>query len=376
MVHHGAGTALFVPMSSKDLAPPCAGFFDRNGDWNLITNISSNPRAQRKGYLPLAEQATVVTSVNIKWQPKCSSGVTEHSLDTSAHTPDNVAGGADAHVKYTSSSKFGAVLITRHPVTLHAYHQERLFLQWLDSNRRMLYLENGSQLKKYGLWIITKTFSAPGCSITAWADDAKDALVSVKAKASMLGELGTTLSLEDTVMDKDWSHYDAASSDDSVVVFVDGIKIASSDWFWEGVKLGLPTFVSRSSSRRNSSRRNSSRGSSAHATQDARRDFSNGATLIPDVEKQPDQYLAVPYCEGPRPTSMAYDLEKQSRLSHIYDDGDEIPADAGPLHLSRASSVRRPSSVVSSLSSRPQSLRRETRSVSEGKIQDGHAPVP
>jgi hypothetical protein len=87
MEHHGIGMGLFIPVSSKDLYPPCCGFFDRNGDWNLITMISNERSVMAKGFEPLQDELAELTTISIKWQPKTSLGVEEHAIDTSANTP-------------------------------------------------------------------------------------------------------------------------------------------------------------------------------------------------------------------------------------------------------------------------------------------------
>ena len=120
--------------------------------------------------------------------------------------------GADAHLKYSSKKSFGAVLIARNPVELTAYNDESLFKTWLEDNRSKLYETFGHQLKRYGLWIITLTYTAPGCSINAWMDKDKDAVLSAKAKAAMVGDLGAELDWTDRITDKDWCHYTARPS--------------------------------------------------------------------------------------------------------------------------------------------------------------------
>ena len=355
MMHHGTGYALFTPVSSRDLIPPCCGFFDRNGDWNLVTQISHDPAVQRKGFLPLREKPRQVTEVSIIWRPKTSTGVKEDNVSANADTPQNLAVGANAQIKYSCSDKFGAILIARHPVTMRAYHQEPLFATWLDDNRRVLHEEYGTHLRKYGMWVVTKAYSAPGCSINAWVNDDKQAVVSMKAKASMLGELGEELSMEEKVMDKDWSHYQAKEKGEGVVMFVDGIDTGGSEWHWERLRQTIPSFTGwRSSSR--------SRSTSARAPMKYippkecdSKDFDAETTFFADPEKPTSRYLNVP--AAPTPHDLNFGLDE------------EVPPDAGPLHLSKGSSVRRASSAVSSLSSRPQSrspsLRRETRSISE-----------
>ena len=124
--------------------------------------------------------------------------------------------GADAHVKYQSKKSFGAVLIARNPVEVTAYNDECLFKQWIAENKAQLYRRFGHQLKKYGLWIVTVTYTAPGCSINAWLDKDKDAVLSARAKAKMVGDLGAELDWTDKITDKDWCHYTAKPHGDAI----------------------------------------------------------------------------------------------------------------------------------------------------------------
>ena len=116
---------------------------------------------------------------------------------------------ADAHIKYQSKKRFGAVLVARNPITLTAYNDESLFKEWIEDNKARLYELFSHQLKKYGLWVITTTYTAPGCSINAWMDSKTDAVLSAKAQADMAGEFGAELDWTDKLTDKDWCHYTA-----------------------------------------------------------------------------------------------------------------------------------------------------------------------
>lgn len=90
----------------------------------------------------------------------------------------------------------------------------------------------------------------------------------MKAKASMLGELGGDLDWTEKLTDKDWSHYTGKEKGDTVVVFFDGIEIPAWEWWWEGMKgsvdradagqksrCGSPPFRAQGSRRRQSSLR-------------------------------------------------------------------------------------------------------------------------
>lgn len=99
------------------------------------------------------------------------------------------------------------MLIAKNPVSVTALNDEGLFKDWVESNKPFLYSQFGRELKKYGMWVVTVTYTAPGCSINAWLDKDKEALLSAKAKASMVGDYGAKLAWTDHITDKDWCHY-------------------------------------------------------------------------------------------------------------------------------------------------------------------------
>ena len=256
---HGLGVALFHPIAAQDMRPPCCGYFDRNGDWNLICNLLPesqppfHPQCDELGYDPLEYTPAQSMAINIEWQPKTAAGTQEHVVAGSAETPDDQPGGAEATVKYTSKSKFGAVLMTKKPITLTAYNDERLFRSWLEANRGELYKLHGSELKKYGMWLVTRTYTAAGASINAWSDSNKASEISTKAKAAMLGELGENLNWQDRLASRDWSHY-LARTKEGLVVFMDGVDMSPMDWKLEGFKQNFPGATRRNVSDRSESR--------------------------------------------------------------------------------------------------------------------------
>jgi len=130
-------------------------------------------------------------------------------------------------------------LIAQNPVTLTTYNDETLFRRWLSQNAAKLSASHGSQLRHYGLWLVTRTYAAPKASINAWLDKDKEANMSVKVKASMMGELGGNLDWTDKLTDKDWSHYGELKKGQGIVLFFDGIEIPAYQWWWQGIKGGL-----------------------------------------------------------------------------------------------------------------------------------------
>lgn len=98
------------------------------------------------------------------------------------------------------------------------------------------------------MWLVTRTYTAPACSINAWWKKNGSVTVNMKMKAQMLGELGEDVSWQDMANDGDWSHY-SGKDNEGVVVFIDGIDMTPLDWKLEGLRQSLPLPIKRSNSR-------------------------------------------------------------------------------------------------------------------------------
>ena len=131
------------------------------------------------------------------------------------------------------------MLITQKPITLTSFNDESLFQSWLSANRAALSSSHGPQLRRHGLRLVTRTYVCPSCTIKAWEDKNKEANMSGKAKANMMGELGGELDWTDRLTDKDWSYYTGKEKGDTVVVFFDGIEVPAREWWLEGIKTSI-----------------------------------------------------------------------------------------------------------------------------------------
>ena len=366
----GNGYGLLQPVHTADLTPPCCGFFDLNGDWNPIAHLTADPATAHPAYTLLAYPPRRVAGMQIEWQPKTSLGVTSTSVDTSLATPNNIPGGADAHVKYATSSKFGAVLMATKPVTLHAYNDERLFRAWLAANRAALSARHGAELRRYGLWLVTRTHSARGCSVNAWVKANRSALVSVKAKAAMMGELGESLDIADEVFDKDWCHYRSRAGKDGgeeagLVLFMDGIEVKPLEWWVEGAMQTLfgralspgPAGVHR-------------RAEPAHPAMPRPLSFHPQPTTAEKgmIDGFHDTIASEPAASPPRRSRRSHRDRPTTLVADDDDDDLGVLQDAGMLQFGRAASLRQ-SSCPGSM--RSHSLRRESRSVADEKEKMG-----
>ena len=156
------------------------------------------------------------------------------------HSDVGLPAGASASVRYASKTKFGAVLIAQKPITLTSYNDETLFRHWLASNRAKLAELHGVELSRYGLWLVTRTYTCPKASINAWESKDEDASMSVKVKANMVGDFGGDLDWSEKGTDKDWAHY---AGEQGVVAFFDGIEIPAWQLWLDGAKARLGAMV-------------------------------------------------------------------------------------------------------------------------------------
>jgi hypothetical protein len=135
--------------------------------------------------------------------------------------------------------EFGAILICANPITQTAYNDEKLLRRWVAENKKELSVRHGSQLCRYGLFLVTKTYRTPQASINAWMEKDKEILLSAKAKEQLLGDDGLTLGLNHELSDKDWTLYAEGPKKDGVVVFFDGFRYPPWNWWWGQVKQHL-----------------------------------------------------------------------------------------------------------------------------------------
>lgn len=101
MEHFGCGTALFQPVSAKDMPPPCIGYIDDNGTWNLIACLKwptvdeSGPKDAGSPFEPanngtfklLERKPRELEQLLIEWRVRTSIGVRQWNVDASEQTP-------------------------------------------------------------------------------------------------------------------------------------------------------------------------------------------------------------------------------------------------------------------------------------------------
>lgn len=101
MEQFGCGTALFQPVPAGDMPPPCIGYIDGNGKWNLVASIEW-PRdyepshrndmspfkvANRCVFKSLEREPRKVEKLGIEWRVRTSIGVRQWNVGASGQTP-------------------------------------------------------------------------------------------------------------------------------------------------------------------------------------------------------------------------------------------------------------------------------------------------
>ena len=94
MEHFGCGVAMFQPVSTADMRPPCIGYLDADRRWNLIANIEwrhedalQHEHTEREDGLKLLKRAPrKQEDLGIEWRPRTSIGVRQLVVDASGQT--------------------------------------------------------------------------------------------------------------------------------------------------------------------------------------------------------------------------------------------------------------------------------------------------
>ncbi|MCJ1246416.1 hypothetical protein MMC30_003623 [Trapelia coarctata] len=239
MKHHPQGYALYEPISTEVLKPGACGYFDRYGSWNVVAQLDDPESLQKHGFLdPSEELQADHDKRKVVWGPKCSVGVKGAKVDVEVGVSANGQGipaEAKAVFKYSTSTGFGAILLTAPPMVKKAYLYESPFQQWVKQNVQQIDQLRGPEVRQYGLWIVTSTWSTSQCSINAWKQASKEVVVGFKAR--VFGEeFGPEGQWFEDEMDTDWTHY---SGDDErrMVVFIGALRFRFSRMPWREAKL-------------------------------------------------------------------------------------------------------------------------------------------
>jgi hypothetical protein len=130
---------------------------------------------------------------------------------------------ASLQIKYTTSSSFGAVLVTTPPITHNAFYYSSPFSQWVSDNAHALLSgDYKDDIHANGLVVVTQTYTTPKCSLTAWTDSKSEVFLGFDAGINGLGNLKPQGGWYEGNSASGWQKYEQEGGKD-LVVFVGGL---------------------------------------------------------------------------------------------------------------------------------------------------------
>lgn len=116
-------------------------------------------------------------------------------------------------MKYSTDRNFGAVLVTAPPVRLDRFYHESPFKAWFKENVKVLLSgSHAEEVKKYGLFIVTQTYSTAQCSLTSWTDSSQEVFFGFDVEAAGNLTLGPHMGWSSGNSAHGWNHYKALVS--------------------------------------------------------------------------------------------------------------------------------------------------------------------
>lgn len=169
------GTFLYTPASAEKFRPGACGYFDDSGIWEDIIDLRDYEQLARKHYrLPQDDLGTMLQApTSSKWDPLSVERDEEKGFKVNtelsgvaAQAPVDL--GFDAGRKRTSDA--GASLTSLSPVEHRKFNSdaEAVVMKWVEDNRKNLVAQHGSQIEKFGVWVITQTWVTGKCEISMW----------------------------------------------------------------------------------------------------------------------------------------------------------------------------------------------------------------
>ncbi|EHK47297.1 hypothetical protein TRIATDRAFT_217898 [Trichoderma atroviride IMI 206040] len=164
---HPYGWGLYKKVTTHDIHPGSCGYFDLEGDWKSIIDLSSEQDLISQGWkIPDDEIFDNNGPGSATWGPKTSSSVQSCSIGGTVKADNTVASlKTSITVSYKSNSSQGAVLFTESPILRHQIGSEASALQWMSENSSEMMRRHKQIIKDRGVWIVTKIYSTRRCAI-------------------------------------------------------------------------------------------------------------------------------------------------------------------------------------------------------------------
>ena len=139
--------------------------------------------------------------------------------------------------KWRTASDVGAFLITTPKIIREDFNDgfNAPYKEWIEDNFDTLLTHGKVEMQRFGLWMITETYSTKACMIQTWTDKTREVRVALEANAMMAGQLGPSIERSRTRNCEALSAYVNEDYGGRVVLFCNGLRYRFAHR-WQGIK--------------------------------------------------------------------------------------------------------------------------------------------
>jgi hypothetical protein len=189
----GLGTFLYQPAASEAFHPGSVGYFDGQGKWNEIADVSKPE--QHEPFQPFTSKLELKATETQQWKETSGDTSSGNSINGSLGVaePFTTLGQAEIHAGYSKSSSQTAVLITSNEVKISRYHSmfRPRVSKWVKENAKALMVsEYASTIKDYGLWAIQETSVTDNYAIKMSQKNDLSLKAGMELAANGIGKIG------------------------------------------------------------------------------------------------------------------------------------------------------------------------------------------
>jgi hypothetical protein len=199
---HGIGHAFLVPESAEDVKPGACGYIDEIGQWRPTVDLSL---PLDKPYTPI-DELFKARKQTFQWGPKVSEATKADKLELETNLSGlaaTIPADFSVHIRFHSTSDFGAVLICDGGVSREGYAHKDPFQTWAKQNALKL-AQRFPNVKEHGFYIVTTTHATNDVLINTWSDKSNNVVVGFKAGVTGIGEVGPSTECYRAASASDW----------------------------------------------------------------------------------------------------------------------------------------------------------------------------
>ncbi|KAK5448075.1 hypothetical protein LTS15_009099 [Exophiala xenobiotica] len=184
------GHFLYRPASSGRLKSGVCGFFDHQGDWQVVADLTSPEDLEKEGYSSVSGIEVDEADIGgAEWGLRMSWNIQRvyHGKD---ENPSQRTDG-DFEAEFKSSSGLGAILVTDGAVKLTRARPAQKLSQWLHQNARAV-VANNPDVRSRGLWLVINSYSVKRSAVAVIDSKMKDKSLVISLTGLNTGQVQPT----------------------------------------------------------------------------------------------------------------------------------------------------------------------------------------